>query len=319
MDKRLFPILAVNFVGTLGFSIVMPFLVFLVLDLGGNAFVYGFLGAAYSVFQLIGAPILGRWSDRYGRRRILLLSQIGTLISWCIFLAALYLPKTEIWQIESEMVGAFTVTLSLLVLFGARILDGITGGNVSVANAYLSDVSDDENRSTNFGRMSVSSNLGFVAGPAIAGVLGASEGGVSNPILAAIFISTVATLLILFLLPETRPAQLSSDPDPACLRKMFGQEQKECYALSCPEVLSLQEVLRFPGVRRHLFIYFLVFLGFNFYYIAFPVDAVKRLDWELADTGMFFAVLGLLMAVVQGPALERASGGPKAGSSSSAV
>ncbi len=77
MDKRLFPILAVNFVGTLGFSIVLPFLIFLVLDLGGNAFVYGLLGAAYSIFQLVGAPILGRWSDRYGRRRILLLSRSG--------------------------------------------------------------------------------------------------------------------------------------------------------------------------------------------------------------------------------------------------
>jgi len=81
----LYPILSVNFVGTLGFSIVMPFLVFLVIKFGGNAFIYGILGATYSAFQFIGAPLLGKWSDTFGRKKILLLSQIGTLLSWLIF------------------------------------------------------------------------------------------------------------------------------------------------------------------------------------------------------------------------------------------
>jgi DHA1 family tetracycline resistance protein-like MFS transporter len=77
-----YPILAVNFVGALGFSIVLPFLVFLVTRLGGNAVIYGIRGATYSVFQLVGAPVLGRWSDRVGRRKILLVSQLGTLTAW---------------------------------------------------------------------------------------------------------------------------------------------------------------------------------------------------------------------------------------------
>jgi len=85
----IFPILTVDFVGTLGFSIVLPSLVFLVTRFGGNAFVFGLMGATYSFFQLLGAPLLGRWSDRYGRRRILLVSELGTLVSWAVFLTAI--------------------------------------------------------------------------------------------------------------------------------------------------------------------------------------------------------------------------------------
>ena len=120
----LLPILSVNFVGTLGFSIVLPFLVFLVTKWGGNALIYGLMGATYSVFQLIGAPILGRWSDRFGRRKILLVSQLGTLISWMIFLAAFFLPVTTIGDIDSGFLGQFTLTIPLIVLFIARAADG---------------------------------------------------------------------------------------------------------------------------------------------------------------------------------------------------
>ena len=95
------PILLVNFVGTLGFSIVLPFLVFLVTRWGGNALIYGIMGATYSAFQLVGAPVLGRWSDKYGRRKILLLSQLGTLFSWVLFLVALYPPVTVLWESRS--------------------------------------------------------------------------------------------------------------------------------------------------------------------------------------------------------------------------
>ena len=169
-----YPVLLVNFSGTLGYSIILPFLIFLVTKLEGDALVYGLLGATYPAFQLIGAPILGRWSDIYGRKRVLFLSQVGTLLSWLIFTAALFLPVTILFDSSPETDGGLVLTLPIVVLFLARAMDGLTGGNVSVANAYLADISTETDRSANFAKMAISSSLGFIVGPALAGVLGAT-------------------------------------------------------------------------------------------------------------------------------------------------
>src|ERR687892_2377252 len=182
----LFPLLLINFTGTIGFSIVLPFLVFLVTDFGGNAILYGILAATYPAFQLIGSPILGRWSDTYGRKKILLLSHAGTLAGWIIFLVALFLPVNNLLNIDIMVIGTFAITLPLAVLFLARAIDGLTGGNVSVADAYVADISSDENRSRNFGKMGMASNLGFVIGPAIAGILGATIYGEVLPVSVAL-------------------------------------------------------------------------------------------------------------------------------------
>jgi MFS family permease len=302
-----YPILAVNFVGTLGFSVVLPFLVFLVARWGGNALIYGVMGATYSVFQLIGAPVLGRWSDVYGRRRILLLSQLGTLASWAIFVVAFALPETPILGVESGPLGQFVVTLPLVAMFVARAFDGLTGGNVSVANAYLADITAEEDRSANFGKMAVAANLGFILGPAIAGVLGGTVWGELVPVLAALAISAAASLLIVFRLPESSPCLLRSDPEPVNVRKVMGPDHKPCFEMKAAEKLSFRDVLRIPRVSHLLAIYFLVMLGFNFFYVAFPMHAVRNLDWSVRDTGVFFAVLSLLMVTVQGPVLSRAS------------
>lgn len=133
--KALFPLYTITFIGTLGFGVILTFLVYLVTDYGGNALIYGMLASTYPFFQFIGAPVLGRWSDIYGRKKILLLSQIGTLIAWIIFLIALFMPLIPLIEVNSEILGKFTITLPLFALFFARALDGATGGNISVANA----------------------------------------------------------------------------------------------------------------------------------------------------------------------------------------
>lgn len=297
----MFPLLAVVFIGTLGFSIVLPFLVFLVTDLGGNAVVYGLIGATYSAFQLIGAPLMGRWSDRYGRRRILFLSQAGTFLAWGFFLLALLVPVTPLAAIENPLVGAFTLTIPLLILGFARALDGLTGGNVAVAQAYLADITTEKERSAGFGKLAVAQNLGFIVGPALAGLLGGSLLGDTGPVLGALLISGLALMAIGWWLPESQPCQWVNRPNPGSIRRVMGQEPRDCHEEQGPRRYSALTVLRLPGVGVLLVVHFLVYLGFNFYYVSFPVHASTGMAWSMTEVGFFLSYLSILMALVQGP------------------
>lgn len=286
LNPLLFPILLVNFIGTLGFSIVLPFLVVIVLKLGGNAVIYGLLGATYSFFQLIGSPVLGSWSDRYGRRKILLVSMGGTFIAWIIFLVGLLIPPAHIhfsWN------GGMAISVPLILIFLARATDGITGGNISVANAYLADISSKSDRKQNFGKMSSAANLGLIFGPLLAGMLGATAWGNILPVLATILISLAALGVIYFRLkdrPLSEPAKPAAVTGPAT-----------------PTRLGFFDTLKLPYVPFFLFLYFLIFLAFNFFYAAFPVYAAGRLHWTILQLGVFFAVLSGLLVLVQGPVL----------------
>jgi MFS transporter, DHA1 family, tetracycline resistance protein len=302
----LFPLFLINFIGTLGFSIVLPFLVFLVIDLGGNAIVYGIINATYPAFQLVGAPILGRSSDIYGRKKILLLSHGGTLAGWIIFLIALFLPVNSLLNINSTIIGTFVITLPLAALFLARAIDGLTGGNVSVADAYVADISSDENRSKNFGKMAISSNLGFIVGPALAGILGATVYGEALPVLAALILSLVVLVVIIFTLKETRPSILVEIPEKKDVGRVFSFESKECYKTANPARLKFRDVFKLKHITFLLVLYFLIFLGFNIFYTAFPIHAVGGLGWTVTQMGIFYAVLSGIMALVQGPILRKA-------------
>lgn len=308
-EKRtpIFPLLLVNFIGTLGFSIVLPFLVFLVMKFGGNAVIYSLLAATYPAFQLIGAPILGRWSDIYGRKKVLLLSNVGTAIGWILFLVALVVPFEETFSINLISFGTIVVVVPLLFIFFARAIDGITGGNISVANAYLSDISTDENRSKNFGKMAISSNLGFILGPALAGILAGTVYGEILPVLAALLLSLVTLFVIGFLLKESR---IKSNPivipEEGTIRKVFAQECKDCYEPASPIKPKFRDVFKIKHISFLLVLYFLIFLGFNVYYASFPAHAASELKWSVTQLGIFYAVLSGIMVFIQGPVLRKA-------------
>ncbi|KAJ54902.1 hypothetical protein ACMU_14150 [Actibacterium mucosum KCTC 23349] len=306
-SQQLAPLLAVNFVGTLGFSIVVPFLVTLVTLWGGNAVVYGLIAATYSAFQLIGAPVLGRLSDRIGRRRVLLISQAGTLASWGLFLVAFVLPDARLLEISSAIFGEFALTLPLIVLFLARAADGLTGGNVSVANAYLADITSEQDRSRNYGRMAMSTNLGFIIGPALAGLLGATVLGEVLPVATAFAISAVALVLIRFGLQEVIPTPVEAPVGTRNACRVYGQEVRPSYKLECDAASQKPTFWHLPNMPALMSVNFLIMMGFSFFYATFPVHAVGALDWDVVEIGTYFAVLSLLMVVVQGPVLSWAS------------
>jgi MFS family permease len=274
---------------------------------GGDAIVYGLLAATYPAFQLIGAPVLGRWSDIFGRKKVLLLSNVGTSVGWILFLFALSLPSEKSFSIDIYFLGTFVINVPLLVLFLARAIDGITGGNISVANAYLSDLSSDENRSKNFGKMAISSNLGFILGPALAGILGGTIYGAILPVLAALILSLVTLIVIYFLLRESKP---SSEeilvPEEGTIRKVFAQECRECYSAEDTKKPRFKDIFRLEHISFLLLLYFFIFLGFNIYYAAFPTHAANDLKWSITQLGIFYAVLSGIMVLVQGPILRKA-------------
>ncbi|MEO0733599.1 MAG: MFS transporter [Bacteroidota bacterium] len=304
-SPTLFPVLLVNFIGMLGYSLIIPILVFLVQKFGGNAFVYGILGATYPAFQLFGAPVLGRWSDRVGRRKVLLVSQIGTFVAWCLFIVSLLLPVEELVGVDSATLGAFSISLPLLLLFAARSLDGLTGGNVSVANAYMSDISDDQNRKANFGKLGSSTSLGFVIGPAAAGLLGATALGELLPVLVAAGVSLTAIVVIYFFLPESHPVEVCDEADDKrWYQKLFGVEHKDCYDQDKKDAASLRDILRLDGVPLLFLMYFITFFGFSFFYSGLPILASETLGWSSGELGVFFAVTSTVMVLTQGPLLS---------------
>ena len=150
MQKRqLLTIFAIVVLDLLGFSLVLPLLPFYAERFGASDVAIGMLVAVYPLAQLFGAPLLGRLSDRYGRRPVLLASIFGTAVGFVVLGAA-----SALWM-----------------LFASRIIDGATGGNLSVAQAYIADVTDESNRSKGMGMIGAAFGLGFVLGPATGGLL----------------------------------------------------------------------------------------------------------------------------------------------------
>jgi len=255
------------FIDLVGFGIVIPVLPFYAEGSRFNATprTVGLLFASYSVMQLIFSPILGRLSDKYGRRPVLLISIIGTGIGFLIL--------------------GFANTLWLL--FVGRILDGITGGNISTAQAYIADITTPENRAKGMGLIGAAFGLGFVFGPAIGGIL--SRWGVGVPFLFAAALCFANALLLYFTLPET------VTPDhPARVSAAGGRG-----------LAQLLQSLRNPRLAYVLIIYFLFIVAFSIMTTSFSLFTMFRFGYDAQHTGYLFAYVGILAVIVQGGLIGR--------------
>jgi DHA1 family tetracycline resistance protein-like MFS transporter len=300
------PLYLIAFLSSLGFSIVIPFLVFLVTQYGGNGFVLGALGAAFWSAQLFGAPWLGALSDRIGRKRVLFFSQLGAMVSWAIFLGALLAPRVELAHIDTRLTGAFTLTLPLVLIMVARASDGLFNGSISVANAYLSDVTTEDQRKVGYARLGAATNLGFVVGPLISGLLARSGRGVIAVVVVAIALSATAAGLVHLRLPGV-PAQPAT---PIEVARAGGVKVHKLLGGGCREHMrtprrGARAVLAIPELRPMIALYFLVYLGFSMFTAALPIHAATELGWTSSRLGVLYTVIAVSLVATETLVLPR--------------
>jgi DHA1 family tetracycline resistance protein-like MFS transporter len=283
-DPRLRTLFIIVFVDLLGFSLILPLLAFYASAYGATPALVGLLVASYAAAQLIGAPILGRLSDRYGRRPILLISVLGTLVGF--LLLALADPiGTSLALLLTRLGLSVAVESAILgVLFFSRILDGLTGGNISVAQAYIADITDDQGRARALGFLGAAFGLGFIIGPAVGGTL--SVYGYSVPAFAAAAMSLIALLSIYFALPESLPEEE---------RRARAQAPRSAFT-----VAALTEAFRLPRVSPLLVTRFLFGLSFAMMQTVFPLYGQQRFGLTAQTTGYILTYIGIIIVLVQG-------------------
>jgi DHA1 family tetracycline resistance protein-like MFS transporter len=261
--KALLPVFVIVLVDLLGMTIIIPLLPLYATSFGADPFTIGLLGAAYPVMQFAGAPLLGRLSDRYGRKPVLLISQLGTLIGFLMLGLAQALP----------------------LLFLSRIVDGLSGANVSTAQAVITDRTTVRTRTQGLGLMGAAFGLGFIIGPVIAGVsLALSGDNYRVPALVAAGFSALSIALTWFWLEETLPAERRGTPAAGAALSFAGMFR----AVGHPQVglllvLMFAQQIAFGGFEQLLALFTLSRLGLN-----------------ALGNALVFVFVGVIVVTVQG-------------------
>lgn len=264
-DKRFITIFVIQITEVLGFSLILPFLPYYASNLGASPFKVSLILSTFSLFQFFSAPIMGRLSDSYGRRPLLIISQLSTFISFLVL----------------------GFSNSLFWIFTSRIIDGLLGSNFSIAQAYLSDISAEEDRSKVFGYSGVAFGLGFLVGPAIGGFL--SQFGYSVPSFLAAFISLVTILITWFFLPETI------------------EKQRE-FKLQVSDIFKLKEFKKFlfdSEASCTLWQYFTYNLAHVIWVSNFALFAQAKVGANAQNIGWLLAYIGLISIIFRGFLLQK--------------
>jgi DHA1 family tetracycline resistance protein-like MFS transporter len=264
----------------IGFGMLIPILPLLLADPTSSYFLlpagwsvqsgyilFGFLIGMFSLGQFFAAPMLGQLSDKYGRKTILAISLIGTCLSYIVFAIGI-------------------ITKNIPLLFAARFFDGLTGGNVSVAQAAIADITTPEHRARNFGLIGAAFGLGFILGPFIGGRLSdpaiVSWFHAATPFWFAAILTLLNVLSIVLFLPETLPVSM--------------QVKKIEWARSFTNVFHAYS---FTDLRVLYFSSFLLQGGFAFFTTFFSVYLITRFDFSQGNIGDMFAYIGICVALTQ--------------------
>lgn len=195
--KRLLPVFLLTLVNVFSFALLIPVYPFLIRQFGDPEIVLGGLMALFSIFQFLGAPLMGSLSDRFGRKPILLLTQFGTFLSWCLFITAYFVGSDKVLGL---------ISMPMLVIAFSRVVDGITGGNVSVTNAYLSDITKKEERTVVFGYVGATFGIGMIIGPALGSFAMGFGIGFLGTALVGATISLLTLISMMVWLQESLPS-----------------------------------------------------------------------------------------------------------------
>jgi MFS family permease len=248
------------FLDLVGFGLVIPLLPFYVKSMGGNAQLVGAMLASFALTQLVATPVLGRLSDRLGRRPVILLSLTGNALAMGVFALATHLQL-------------------LPLLFASRLLAGATAGNLSACQAAVADVTSGEKRAAGMGRVGAGIGLGLVLGP----VIGGSFSGLSPaaPSLAAAAMAVAGLIVCAALFPETR-------------------RRRSEEAISQARPVPLAELMQRWSVVSVLVMFFLSYMALTSLQVAFALLTEARFGWGPRQVGYGFALTGFIMVIVQG-------------------
>ncbi len=252
------------FIDMLGIGLIIPILPdlirhFMLDPTQANQF-FGYFISMYAFIQFFASPVLGALSDRFGRRMILLISLFGAGIDYIVM--------------------AFAP--SLLILFLGRVISGLTGASITVASAYMADISNEKNRSANFGMIGAAFGLGFIIGPALGGVIGTY--GWKYPFLAAAFLNLCNFLFGFFILPESLPVESR--------RKV---SLKKLNPLS-----SLSKAFHLKSILGLIVVYTLIYFAGQVHPSNWTLYTQLKFGWTARDVGLSLACVGLSVAIVQG-------------------
>lgn len=266
--KRILPIFVIVLVDLLGLTVIIPLLPLYATTFGASPLVVGLLGAAYPIMQFLGAPLLGRLSDRYGRKPVLVVSQIGTLIGFLVL----------------GFAGA------LWMLFLSRIIDGISGANIATAQAAISDSTSEKTRTQGLGLIGAAFGLGFIIGPVIAFVsLQASDQNYHVPAFVAAAFSLSSILLTIFWFKETLPAEQRA-------------EQAERASFSFKSLIS---AVSHPAVGLLMVLMFAQQLAFGGFEQLLALFTLNRLGLNASGNAIVFVYVGVIVVAVQGGLIGR--------------
>ncbi|MEM6449937.1 MAG: MFS transporter [Cyanobacteria bacterium P01_D01_bin.105] len=250
----------------IGSSIIIPILPFLVGQFRDDALTLGFLTASFSVAQFLAIPVIGALSDRHGRRPVLLVCILGTTVAYSLF----------------------GIAGSLWVIYLSRLIDGITGGIPSTAQAYIADVSSPENRAKNFGITGAAFGLGFTIGPALGGFL--AKFSLELPIFIAAALALLNFLWGYFSLPESLPVE----------KRQTTLEIKDFNPVS--QLWRMFNKAQLRGLLLSFFLFNFVFTGFSSIYVLFLSE---RFGWGPTEAALVFVWIGVLSTLVQGGLIRK--------------